>query len=235
MAQYLVDFNLNKAQISEIEGGNGVKALASVDILQQTGEVRLPLSYEVVRTDGSLVGRINSYMPEKERISFANEQINANLTKRSNDTFSLRAPGRVFDAKKMTLDELVIQPGELEVLKERGFQHRYTLKNTQEGVSVDFYKKDGQARAHLITGDSSYEAFLPLLLRDRILESTQDITVKEKDQRTIRSVKKTIKAQKETEFVKFGKKNYKENSSFRICVPHPELGFFSFLAFGRIS
>ena len=213
MTQYLIDFlNNNRVEISQINGNESVISLAHIDILPKTGEVSLPLSYDVFKTEGeNLVGKINSYIPNKDRVSFSTGDVSANLNQRPNETYSLSTPGgRVYDTKKNTLDDLVTKDDERAVLIERGFQARYTLKNPQENVKVDFYEKEGRVKALLVTQDSSYEYFLPLILRDKIIENTADITVKASSSKVIMPnfVRKT-KNLEETEFTKHVKENYK--------------------------
>ena len=216
MAQYLIDFaSNNRVEISEIQANNASISLSYIELLPKAGEVSLPLSYDIVKSETeTLIGKINSYMPNKERISFSTGNFCATLNQRPNETFSLSTQGgRIYDTKKINLEELIVKDDELTVLKERGFQARYTLKNSQETVRLDFYEKEGVVKALLVTQDSSYEQFLPLVLRDRIVETTKDITIKINQKTIMPSFVKKTQDLEETDFTRFVKENYKPQIS----------------------
>jgi len=176
MAKYMVDFQNKKAVIVDLDSK---QPQAHIIYPELGDEVTIPIRYRVSASntpDSNLTAMVSSYLPERNRVMLTYNGSTANLVVEGNNRLRLKTGQRQYDVGRVDLEDLA--EGESEKQKEAGFSHGYKLRSPEETTSLNFYEREGSKRAVLVTGDTPYLPFLPVVLFDKINEDLEGKTVK---------------------------------------------------------
>ncbi|MBI5065506.1 AAA family ATPase [Candidatus Woesearchaeota archaeon] len=159
------------------------KALSKVRRPALGDQIEVPVNYAIETPDGSSLGTVISYKPQREEVLMQNgTQASTLKTKPDNQGLVLNLKGgRVFDVETIhSLDDLA--GDERAKLEGQFFTKGYRLHSSQEKVTIDVFEKDGQRRAVLHANNGSdYTNFLQLLLYDTIEKDLEGKELKEKE------------------------------------------------------
>ncbi|MHA1865243.1 MAG: AAA family ATPase [Candidatus Heimdallarchaeaceae archaeon] len=201
MNNYTVDFQDRGAIVVDLENG---QAQAVVNYPELKDEIALPVRYPVTSLDEKLLGTVSSYLPERNRVMMRNEGKSSTLIIGGNEELILKTGSRRYDIGRLSLDDLTSQ--EAEQLKQAGFSHGYKLRSSEETGRLQFFEKEGLARAVLALDTSDYTAFLPIVIYDRIKQDIEGKTVKK--QVPVKKPQKVYRKVVEGPFVKFVKEHF---------------------------
>lgn len=169
-------------------------------------EIALPVQYTVIASDGKLIGAVNSYLPDKNRIELRNGDNYSNLIIGGNDELLLKIKDKKFDIGKTDLEDLA--ESEIEKLRDLNFSKGYRLRSSSENPGkLDIFEKDGKVRGVLMTQESDYLVFLPIILYEKIRNDLVGKTIKRlvPDKQALQTVRK----EGDGPFVKWVKENFK--------------------------
>lgn len=176
MAKYMVDFQDRKAVVVDLDSK---QSQADIIYPELGDEVTIPIRYRVSAPDtpdSNLTAMVSSYLPERNRIMLSHNESTANLVVEGNNKLTLKTGQRQYDIGRFGLEDLA--EGEADRQKDSGFSHGYKLRSPEETGSLNFYERDGNKRAVLVTRDTPYLPFLPIVLFDKINKDLEGKTVK---------------------------------------------------------
>ena len=96
-----------------------------------SAEIELPISYTVTSKDDTLLGKIDSYLPQRQRIIMRNGEDRSTLRIGGNEELILTFNDTRYDIEKSDLDDLVDED-RIEQCQDSGFQQGYRFRSSDD-------------------------------------------------------------------------------------------------------
>jgi MoxR-like ATPase len=203
MNNYAIDFQDKAAVVVDLANQ---ETQAMVNHPELKPEIALPVRYSVTTLDDHLIGTVSSFLPERNRIIMRNGGDVSTLIIGGNEELILKTKDKRYDVGKVELDDLVEE--QARQYQDAGFTHGFKLRSSEETGKLDFFEKDGNARAVLSLDASNYQAFLPLVMYAQIKADIDGKTVKKRTP-VKKGFKLSVEEKEDGPFVQWVKDKFK--------------------------
>jgi hypothetical protein len=201
MKKYTIDFQKRGIVIVNGDTKNKEAIIKYPDLGE---EIDVPIRYTISSADDRLLGNVNSFIPERNRIEMKNGSKQSTLIIGGNEELILRTEQGRYDVEVLDLEDLVKK--EAETLKQSGFSKGYVLRSSVETGKLYFFEKENSKRAILTLDSTNFFNFIPVIMYQNIKEQINGKNVKKKV-----PVEKSLQIHREVKegpFVKWVKENF---------------------------